>query len=124
MSGEVDSQVADLYDSEIIQISEVINRLNQTVVWSGRRLESAEREIKERFQHINLNVTVTWVMDAGGYSIPQITIVSRVDAIAFDHDRMRHEVQSGMLNGDPGAIHRDGHIIAPSKSVAGFDKKV
>ena len=117
---DLDIQIDIVLDSEVIAISNVMNKLNHTVAFSSRKPESVQREMIERFHEINFNATVTWTEDAAGYSIPKIQLNSRVDGSVFDHDRMRYEVQSGMLNGDPGAIGANGTVVSPSKSTAGF----
>jgi hypothetical protein len=109
-AGGVSSQV-NLYDSEIIAIEKVLEKLN------GRREKTARMsyeaftdEVKNRFHEIGLVVSVLW-FEAGaeqpdgtlkkieGTLIPEIVIKARTDAktFAFDHERMQHEVQSDLL---------------------------
>lgn len=43
--------------------------------------------------------------DHNVYYLPRVQITGRVDAVKeFDHDRQRHDVQSGVLDGKPGVL--------------------
>lgn len=109
-AGGVTSQV-NLYDSEIIKIEEVLEKLNERRDRTARMsYEAFTEEAKNRFHEIGLIVSVLWY-EAGseqpdgslkkleGVLIPEIVIKGRVDSktFAFDHDKMSHEVQSDLL---------------------------
>jgi hypothetical protein len=109
-AGGVSSQV-NLYDTEILAVEKVLDKLNERRAKTSRMSYDAfTTEVKERFHEIGLNVSVLWY-EAGaeqpdgslkkidGTLIPEILIKSRTDAktFTFDHDRMAHEVQSDIL---------------------------
>lgn len=107
-AGGVSSQV-NLYDSEIIEVEKILEKLNKRRV-SRTSYEAFTDEIKSRFHEIGLVASVLWY-EAGeeqpdgslkkieGVLIPEILIKARTDAktFTFDHDRMQHEVQSDLL---------------------------
>lgn len=109
-TGGVSSQV-NLYDSEIIKIEEVLEKLNQRRERTARMsYEAFSEEARNLFAANGLIVSVLWY-EAGsempdgslkkleGVLIPEIVIKGRTDAktFAFDHDKMSHEVQSDLL---------------------------
>ncbi len=99
-----------LYDSEIIKIEGVLERLNERRNKTARMsYEAFTDETKNRFLEIGLVVSVRWY-SAGveqadgsmqvveGTLIPEIVITGRTDKkFAFDHEQMGHEVQSDLL---------------------------
>jgi hypothetical protein len=93
----------DLYESEMLQIAKMNQKLRRAIA-THRDLESFRREIIERFDEIGLIAHVALYEDTSGPEPiywPAITITGRHEARVFDHDRMRHEVQSN-LRGLPG----------------------
>ncbi len=103
------SSMIQLYDSEIIEIEKVLEKI--TIPRSQRiSYEKYTEQIKDRFSHIGLIVSVPWY-EAGieredgtlekldGVLIPEIVIQARTDAkqFSFDHEQMAHEVQSDLL---------------------------
>lgn len=109
-AGGVTSQV-NLYDSEIIKIEEVLERLNERREKTARMsYEAFTDEAKNRFLEIGLVASVLWyeagveqedgsMQKVDGVLIPEILIKARTDAgtFQFDHDKMGHEVQSDLL---------------------------
>jgi hypothetical protein len=107
-AGGVSSQV-NLYDSEIIEVEKVLEKLNKRRE-SRTSYEAFTDEVKNRFHEIGLVASVLWY-EAGaeqpdgslkkieGVLIPEILIKARTDAktFTFDHERMQHEVQSDLL---------------------------
>lgn len=109
-AGGVTSQV-NLYDSEIIKIEEVLEKLNTRRERTSRMsYEAFTEEAKNLFAEIGLVVSVLWY-EAGseqpdgslkkleGVLIPEMVIKARTNArtFSFDHDKMSHEVQSDLL---------------------------
>jgi len=108
-AGGVTSQVS-LYDSEIIAIEKVLEKLNDRRTRTARMsYEAFTDEVKNRFHEIGLVVSVLWY-EAGvpqpdgslkkieGTLIPEIVIKARTDKkFQFDHEKMQHEVQSDLL---------------------------
>lgn len=109
-AGEVTSQV-NLYDSEIIKVEEVLDKLNNRRERTSRMsYEAFTQEAKELFAAIGLEVSVRWY-EAGitrndgtmqkieGTLIPEVVILARTNSktFQFDHDKMSHEVQSDLL---------------------------
>lgn len=105
------SSTINLYDSEIIKIEGVLEKLNERKNKTARMsYEAFTDETKNRFAEIGLLVSVRWY-EAGtekpdgtmerieGTLIPEIVITGRTDAgtFAFDHEQMAHEVQSDLL---------------------------
>jgi hypothetical protein len=99
-----------LYDSEIIKVEGVLERLNERRVKTSRMsYEAFTDEAKNRFLEIGLVVSVRWysagveqadgsMKEVEGTLIPEIVITGRTEkAFAFDHDQMSHEVQSDLL---------------------------
>ena len=93
----------ELYDSDILNIEEVLLKLNEKV---GRQLnfEDFEREVKGRFAEIGLRTEVAWFRYAvegkqvEGGAMPEITVTGRIEPEReFDHDRLRHEVTQNIL---------------------------
>lgn len=109
-AGGVTSQV-NLYDSEIIAVEGVLEKLNARRDRTARMsYEAFGEEARNRFAEIGLVVSVLWY-EAGseqadgtlkkleGVLIPEIVIRARTDSktFQFDHDKMSHEVQSDLL---------------------------
>jgi hypothetical protein len=100
--GRVGSEgLPELYDSEVVAAGRVLQRLQQTAQERRRDPEGLVREIEERFQEIGLVVSVLLKpvpVDGMLITVPDVSIVGRCEAHAFDHERMRHEVRSGLLD--------------------------
>ncbi len=108
-AGGVTSEV-NLYDSEILEVEKVIDKLNERRAKTARMsYEAFTTEAKERFAEIGLKVSVLWY-EAGaeqpdgslkkveGMFIPEIVVKARLEkGFQFDHERMQHEVQSDIL---------------------------
>jgi hypothetical protein len=108
-AGGVSSQVS-LYDTEILAVEKVLDKLNERRTKTVRMsYEAFTDEVKNRFHEIGLVATVLWY-EAGveqpdgslkkveGMLIPEIVIKARTDKkFEFDHERMAHEVQSDIL---------------------------
>ena len=93
----------DLYDTEVLAVREVGERLRRSV-GATRGLEAFRREAVERFAEIGLVAQVTVYEQhtrQGPVYHPEIAIVGRTEPRAFDHDRMRAEVQANVA-GRPG----------------------
>lgn len=105
----VDSTIT-LYDSEIIKVEGVLEKLNERKSKTARMsYEAFTDEAKNRFLEIGLVVSVRWY-EAGaeqpdgtlkkieGTLIPEIVITGRTDSkFVFDHEQMSHEVQNDLL---------------------------
>jgi hypothetical protein len=82
-----------------------------------RMMKAFEIEARQRFAEIGLVVShVQWDADVADdpndqnlYWIPKPIISARVDKIEeVDHNRMAHEIQHGLLDGQPGFVREDG----------------
>jgi hypothetical protein len=108
----------DVYDSEMVRILEVQEKLQLRARFGGpRNYSDFEREIRERFEDIGFTVDVNWhsyamnhVVQAGS-AMPEITITGRTDpGFVFDPDQQVHEVTSNVLDlpeEDAGVIATD-----------------
>jgi hypothetical protein len=97
----------DLYDSEILLIEKVLEKLNEK---QGRhvQMEDFRREIIGRFEEIGLivSVMVYSTADSGGLPIDDvyafdITISDRCERKPFDMDRQRYEVVNDVADIEP-----------------------
>lgn len=92
----------DLYDSEIVQIRQVIADLSQNI-GKPRNLEAFRQEAINRFGEIGFHVEVRLYeaesVETGDHFIhPAITIMDRiVREDEFDHARQAREVQTNTL---------------------------
>lgn len=91
-----------------------------------RMMKNFETEARQRFAEIGLVIgAVQWDADVADdpndqnlYWTPRPIISARVDKIAeIDHDKMAHEIRSGMLDGREGVINPDkpGELTDPKK---------
>jgi len=109
-AGGVSSEV-NLYDTEILAVEKVLDKLNERRQKTSRMsYEAFGDEARNRFHEIGLVASVRWY-EAGveqpdgtlkkveGTLIPEIVIKARTDSktFQFDHERMQHEVQSDIL---------------------------
>lgn len=102
----------DLYDSEIIELEKVLEILNRKR-GVETNMEGFRQEVLDRFHKEGFIVDVK-VFDTtqGGTYAFDVEIIERVDPIKeFDHDRLRHEIVSNLLN-----IPGGGGIIKASKA--------
>jgi hypothetical protein len=97
----------DLYDSEIIQVEKVLEKLNAKQ-GSYVPVEAFRKEAIERFEEIGLvvNVQVYSCMDEGGKPLDDvyafdITISDRCERKPFDFDRQRFEVINDVAGIEP-----------------------
>ena len=108
----------DIYDSEMVKILDVQEKLQLRARFGGpRNYNDFEREIVERFEDIGFRVQVNWHSYAinkqvqVGSAMPEITITGRTDPdFAFDPDQQVHEVTSNVLDlpeEDAGVIRTD-----------------
>lgn len=107
----------ELYPSELNQVRDIATKLQKKYGFSSfndRTREIYEREVVEEFATIGLEARVTWSMDVDSktdnlYHIPTVEILGRIDnEFNMDHERMKHEVTSGELDGKAGFIREDG----------------
>lgn len=98
----------DLYDSEVIAIGGVIERL-RTRASKSVHYDTFQKEIKDRFADIGLVVDVLWYeTDQADVKMPEIVIKARTESHTFDRDRMVHEVTNDILGlGEGGVIKTD-----------------
>lgn len=106
----------DVYDSEMVQILDVLETLRMRAKERRHNYLSFQREIEERFGEIGFLVSVNWhsyamnkVVQVGS-ALPEVTITGRVDpSFRFDPDQMVHEVTSNILDlpGQEGVIKTD-----------------
>lgn len=109
-AGGVTSQV-NLYDSEIIKVEGVLDKLNARRTKTARMSYDAfSEEARNLFAGIGLVASVLWyemgeeqpdgtLKKIEGALMPEIVIKARMDSktFQFDHDKMAHEVQSDLL---------------------------
>lgn len=108
-AGGVSAQIS-LYDSEIIKIEGILDKLNERRTKTSRMsYEAFTDETKNRFLEAGLVVSVRWysagveqedgsMKEVEGTLIPEIVITGRTDKkFTFDHEQMSHEVQSDLL---------------------------
>jgi hypothetical protein len=104
---------ADLYDSEVIQVEKVLQRLMQRSE-SRRDYDAFDREIRQRFEEIGFVVKISWwstTMD-DVYS-PKIEVVGRTEKHEFDHDQMVHEVTNDILDIGQGGVIKSEDFLKP-----------
>lgn len=78
------------------------------------------REAKDAFGEIGFVIDVMWSEVTaeglpGTAAIPQITVIGRQDRHETDHDRIKHEVQAGLLDGKKGVIDEHGNWSEDAK---------
>jgi hypothetical protein len=101
-----DTGIADILDSEVLALEKVLQALQGRTAVS-RRYEAFEREIHQRFNEVGFIVDVKWFeTNVPDHLIPEVTVTGRIDGPKeFDHDQMRHEVVSDILElGEGGVI--------------------
>lgn len=100
------NSVIDIYDSEILTIERVLEKLNEQIIGKPISIDDADKRITGLFHESGFIVTTNWwdTSERGTY-IPEITIQARVKEEEFDHDRMVHEVTNDILDlGTKGVI--------------------
>jgi len=122
------SDEVQLYPSEHIAAKQVREMLQER--FQGKNFEDANvkrqfgNETRFRFAEIGLNVDVEFDYDVSDaewdnnlYVVPTITITGRIEKEPeTDHDRIKHEVQSGVADGVAGVIREDGTLREDPKS--------
>ncbi|OBY33482.1 hypothetical protein [Mycolicibacter kumamotonensis] len=128
-------EVAELYDSEKKALRGIVAALMQRHSFRGVLTVDQEdavkrtfaEEARERCAEIGLVVDVLWTWedennpdnfspnvsddpdDKNLYWNPKVVVVARTDKLPeYDHERQKHEITSGLLNGDGGFIREDG----------------
>lgn len=127
-------EVKDLYDSEKRALHGIKLALSARHSFKGVKTIDQEDAVKRAFTHeaqqrcaeIGLVVDVLWDWeddktgdrspnvsddpdDNNLYWNPKIVVVARTEKLAeFDHDRLKHEIRSGLLDGKVGEIREDG----------------
>lgn len=98
----------EVYDSEVIEIEKVLDRLNERAL-GPVDYDAFDREIKERFAEIGFVVqTSWWHTNVDGVKRPDIVISDRIERKEFDYDRQVHEVVNDVLElGEGGVIKSD-----------------
>ena len=107
------------YYSEIPKIKEITAKLNRIFAWSGEE-PWTQRQFEQSAQNLygdaGFEITVNWLQamdpETGEelpFKAPEVTITGRVKKESErDHDRLKHEVTSGMADGQPGYVREDG----------------
>ncbi|MGH7869864.1 MAG: hypothetical protein ACREP9_20080 [Candidatus Dormibacteraceae bacterium] len=112
----------DLYDHEVLAITEIVNTLTGRHSKMSRNYRAVEAEIHDRFNDAGFLVYVNWyfwMLDEQTQEgcLPQVTVIGRIDKKhEFDHDRQVHEVVNNIL-GIPGA---DGVIKTDKDTLKNF----
>lgn len=117
MTNAVFDDVPDIYDHEMVKIRTVWGALqrkyaSETNMASDDNQKRFIREAKGVFAENGFDVHVEFEIDVSDdptdmnlYYTPQIKFKGRVDHVKeFDHDRQKHEIRSGLLDGQAGVI--------------------
>jgi hypothetical protein len=97
------SAPVEVYDSEIIQIHKILEKLRDRYQKQSRSYTAFEREARERFHEIGLLIDINWHSYAVGDvpqegAMPEITVTGRADpSFAWDPDQQVHEVVQDIL---------------------------
>lgn len=104
----------NVYDSDILAMEKIIQELHDRYQGKMRNYAAFEREAREKFAAIGLDVAITWNEYAIGGTrqegaMPEITVTGRIEPEKWDPDRMVHEVTSNILEipGAGGVIKTD-----------------
>lgn len=114
------SNILDLYDHEVKQVTELLAELNDRV--SRRRVNYGdfEREVRDRFARLGFLVDVNWYRfsvdgaEQEDAAMPEITVTGRTDdKFQFDPDRQVHEAVHNVLDlpGEEGWIKTDPETV-------------
>lgn len=115
------------YPSEINEIKTVLAAIQEKYgfrAFTDSSCTQFENETRQRMLEIGIESAVLWkdvdVDDDPNsdtlYFVPTVTITGRTARQAIDHDRMKHEIQSGELDGQQFVIKEDGSKAeAPSR---------
>lgn len=107
------------YYSEIPVIMAITEKLNRIFAWSGEE-PWTERQFEQSAQNLygdaGFEITIGWMQamdpETGEelpFKAPEVTIVGRVKKESErDHDRLKHEITSGMADGQAGYVREDG----------------
>lgn len=113
-------EAVEIYPSEIVKVKSAFQRLEDTF---ARRLVDDPKEAAEAFNQMAVNVfgeigftvEVEWMeakenpFGPATMYVPQISISGRTrKETEIDHDRMQHDVVSGLADGVKGYIREDG----------------
>jgi hypothetical protein len=107
-------EAIDLYDSDVIAIGKITEKLSSRHSGSFRNYPAVEREIHDLFNEAGFLVAVNWhafmidqVTQEG--LIPEITVIGRTGPHQFDHDRQVYEATRNILEipGEDGVIRTD-----------------
>lgn len=109
--------IPDLYDHELATIRTVWGALQrkyaaETDMADDKNQQRFIREAKGVFAENGFDVHVEFDIDVSDdpadmnlYYVPTIKLKGRVDHLkTFDHDRQKHEIRSGLLDGQAGVI--------------------
>lgn len=107
------TKTIDVYDSEILEIERVLGTLRERAT-SRRDYDSFQNEIKDRFHRIGFIVDVVWYeTNIPDVKMPEVVIKGRVEARAFDREKMTAEVTGDLLQmGEGGVIATDKNKVA------------
>lgn len=125
----------DLYDSERKAVRAIKDAVQLRHCYRGMSSSEEEanmraftNEIVNRCAEIGLVVDVLWDWedekkgtrspdvsddpeDNNLYFYPKVIVTDRIEALGeYDHDRQKHEVQSGLLDGKAGVIRENGEF--------------
>jgi hypothetical protein len=108
----------DLYDSEIIEVEKIIQKLNYDHVGQQRDVEGFVQRTIDMFARIGLRADVAMytMADRQGRPVegfmPEITIQGRINerGFEFDHDKMVHEVTNDLLGLGEGGVINTTHM--------------
>ena len=132
MSESRDDGIKDLYDSEKKQLREIATILQRKHSFKGvltidqeeAIMRVFETEARNRCAEIGLQIAVQWDPDVSDdpddnalYWNPRIIVHGRTQKLEeIDHDRMKHEIQHGVLDGVEGVIDvNTGQLGEPKK---------
>lgn len=119
---DAQAELADLLDSEVDKITEVMKRLIARFEGQIRDPKDFDQEAKERFAEIGFKVEVIWYKALGlgqEMNVPEVSVVARIDPKEFDHEQMAWEVQHDVLGVDqPGSLQADGTLRSPDHSTS------
>jgi hypothetical protein len=107
------------YYGEARKIVEVSNKLNRIFAWSGEE-PWTERQFEttamNMFGEIGIEIQINWLQaydpETGeelDFKAPEVIPVGRVSKeTERDHDRLQHEIVTGVADGQAGYIREDG----------------
>jgi hypothetical protein len=92
----------ELYDTDVLQLEAILKDLRDRYQQQRRNYNAFELEARERFAAAGFLIDIGWYKFAAGGEVqdgamPEITVVGRCEAHAFDHDQQVHEVTANIL---------------------------